>query len=179
MRRIILSALAGTAVLAATPAFAQDDAQAFNGGHIEAITGYDHITDGDDGILYGIGGGYDFRMNNVVLGIEGEVLESTAGDCVGNLCVDASRDFYIGGRIGVVAAPRVLVYAKAGYSNARVEVTQNNVEDGVNLDGIRVGGGVEWQFRNSPLSVRAEYRYTNYELGVERHQGTLGLAFRF
>ena len=178
MRKIILAALAGSAALAATPASAQD-APAFNGGHIEAITGYDHISDGDDGILYGIGGGYDFRTGNVVLGIEGEVLESTAGECVGNLCVDAGRDFYIGGRIGVVAAPRVLVYGKVGYSNARVEVTQNNVEDHVNLDGIRAGAGVEWQFRNSPLSVRAEYRYTNYELGVERHQGTLGLAFRF
>ena len=178
MRKIILAALAGTAALAATPASAQD-AVAFNGGHIEAITGYDHISDGDDGILYGIGGGYDFRTGNVVLGIEAEVLESTAGDCVGTLCVDASRDFYIGGRVGVVAAPRVLIYGKVGYSNARVEVTQNNVEDHANLDGIRAGAGVEWQFRNSPLSIRAEYRYTNYELGVERHQGTLGLAFRF
>ena len=179
MRKIILSALAGTAALAATPAFAQNDAQAFNGGHVEAITGYDHVSGGEDGILYGIGAGYDFRMNNVVLGIEGEVLESTAGDCAGAICVDASRDFYIGGRIGVVAAPRVLVYGKLGYSNARVEVTNGNVEDSTNLDGIRAGAGVEWQFRNSPLSVRAEYRYTNYELGVERHQGTLGLAFRF
>jgi outer membrane immunogenic protein len=179
MRKLILSALAGTAALAATPAFAQNDAQAFNGGHVEAITGYDHVSDGDDGILYGIGAGYDFRMNNVVLGIEGEVLESTTGDCAGAICVDASRDFYIGGRIGVVAAPRVLVYGKIGYSNARIEVTNGNVEDSTNLDGIRAGAGVEWQFRNSPISVRAEYRYTNYELGVERHQGTLGLAFRF
>ncbi len=179
MRKTILAALAGTAALAATPAFAQDGAPLFSGGHIEAITGFDHISDGDDGILYGIGGGYDFRTGNLVLGIEGEVLESTAGDCLGNTCVDASRDFYIGGRIGGVVAPNVLVYGKVGYSNARVEVTQANVENDVNLDGIRAGAGVEWQFRNSPLSVRAEYRYTNYELGVERHQGTLGLAFRF
>lgn len=181
MRKIILSALAGTAALAATPAFAQGDAQAFRGAHVEAVTGYDHISGagGEDGILYGIGGGYDFRTNNVVLGIEGEVLESTAGECVGNLCVDASRDFYIGGRIGAVVAPRVLVYGKVGYSNARVDVTQNNVGDHTNLDGIRAGAGVEMQFRNSPLSLRAEYRYTNYESGVERHQGTLGLAFRF
>ena len=179
MLKIMLSAVAGTVALAATPAFAQDDAALFNGGHVEAITGYDHITDGDDGILYGIGAGYDFRMNNVVLGIEGEVLESTAGDCLGTLCVDASRDFYIGGRIGAVVAPRVLVYGKIGYSNARVDVTDTNLDDHTNLDGIRAGAGVEWQFRNSPLSLRAEYRYTNYELGVERHQGTLGLAFRF
>src|ERR1043165_4838057 len=35
MRKIILAALAGTAALAATPAFAQADGQAFSGGHIE------------------------------------------------------------------------------------------------------------------------------------------------
>ena len=57
-----------------------------------------------------------------------------------------------------------------------VVVRRGDLDD---LDGIRAGAGVEWQFRNSPLSIRAEYRYTNYELGVERHQGTLGLAFRF
>ena len=179
MRKLILSAVAGTAALAATPAFAQDDAVTFTGGHVEAIAGYDHITDGDDGVLYGIGGGYDFRTGHAVVGIEGEILESTAGDCAGGVCVDASRDFYIGGRVGVVAAPRVLIYGKLGYSNARVDVTQNNVQGHTNLDGIRAGAGIEWQFRNSPLSLRAEYRYTNYELGVERHQGTMGLAFRF
>lgn len=180
MRKIILSALIGSAAIA-TPAFAQGNDTPFHGGHVEAITGYDHISGagGQDGILYGVGGGYDYRSGNAVFGIEGEVLESTTGDCVGNLCVDASRDFYIGGRIGAVVAPRVLVYGKLGYSNARVDVTQNNVGDHTNLDGIRAGAGIEWQFRNSPLSMRAEYRYTNYESGVERHQGTLGLAFRF
>ena len=178
MRKIILAALAGTAALAATPALAQGS-QPFNGGHVEAIMGYDHISDGDDGILYGIGAGYDYRTGNLVLGIEGEILESSAGDCVGNTCVDASRDFYIGGRLGGVVNNNLLIYGKLGYSNARVEVTQNNVEDDFNLDGIRAGAGVEWLIPGSPLSLRAEYRYTNYELGVERHQGTLGLAFRF
>jgi outer membrane immunogenic protein len=182
MRKIILSALAGTAALAATPAFAQtnDNGTAFSGGHVEAITGYDHVSDGGgSGILYGIGAGWDYRTRNAVVGIEGEVLESTTGDCAGNICVDASRDFYIGGRVGVVVAPRVLLYGKIGYTNARVEVTAGNVSDSTNLDGVRGGAGLEWQFNNSRLSLRAEYRYSNYEQGVERHQGTLGLAFRF
>jgi len=78
-----------------------------------------------------------------------------------------------------VVAPNVLLYGKIGYSNARVEVTSGNVSDSTNLDGVRAGAGLEWQFRNAPLSLRAEYRYTNYEQGVERHQGTVGLAFRF
>lgn len=182
MRKIILSALAGTAAFAATPASAQEqgNAQAFSGGHVEAIAGYDHVSDGGgSGVLYGIGAGYDYRTRNAVVGIEGEVLESTTGDCAGNVCVDASRDFYIGGRVGVVVAPNVLLYGKVGYTNARVEATAGNVSTSSNLDGVRGGAGLEWLISNTPLSIRAEYRYSNYEQGVERHQGTMGLAFRF
>ena len=55
MRTIIAAAI--LAACSATPAFAQDAAPLFSGGHVEAITGYDHVTDGEDGILYGIGAG--------------------------------------------------------------------------------------------------------------------------
>jgi outer membrane immunogenic protein len=180
MRKTTVAALVAAAALSATPAFAQER-QPFSGGHVEAITGYDHISGagGQDGLLYGVGAGYDYRTRNVVLGIEGEVLESTAGDCVGNVCVDASRDFYIGGRVGAVVSPNVLLYGKLGYSNARIDVTSGNVGSHTSLDGIRAGAGLEWLIPHTPLSLRAEYRYTNYELGAERHQGTLGLAFRF
>ena len=73
----------------------------------------------------------------------------------------------------------VLIYGKLGYSNARVEATAGGITVHDNLDGIRGGVGVESQFRNSPLTLRAEYRYTNYERAASVHQGTLGLAFRF
>ena len=181
--RILFTAAILAAAASATPAFAQDaGTQNFNGPHIEAIAGYDSLGgggDSTDGILYGIAGGYDFRINNLVLGLEAEAAESTAGDCAGGICVDASRDLYVGGRIGAVVSPNVLIYGKLGYTNARVQVTSGNVTDGANLDGIRAGAGVEWQFRNSPVSIRAEYRYSNYQDGLDRHQGVIGLAYRF
>ena len=180
MRKYLATASCAAVAIAVTaPAQAQEAAQPFNGFHVEAITGYDHVEDGDDGILYGIGAGYDFRIDDVVLGIEAEALESTAGECAGGTCVDAGRDLYIGGRIGGVVADSVLLYAKAGYTNARVVATTGNTTVGANLDGLRIGGGVEYRFSNSPLSLRAEYRYSNYEAGVDRHQGVLGLAYRF
>ena len=93
MRKYLAAASFAAAAIAVTaPAQAQEAAQPFNGFHVEAITGYDHVEDGDDGILYGIGAGYDFRIDNVVLGIEAEALESTAGQCAGGTCVDAGRD---------------------------------------------------------------------------------------
>ena len=82
MRTIFAAALLAAA--SATPAFAQDAAQApFAGGHIEAIGGYDSISAGGDsqsGLAYGIAGGYDFRSGNAVFGFELEAAESTTGE---------------------------------------------------------------------------------------------------
>jgi len=174
------------AVLAAastTPAFAQNAAApSFSGVHVEAITGYDSVHGAGDstgGILYGIAGGYDFHSGGAVFGIEAEASESTTGECVGTDCFDASRDLYIGGRVGGVVGNSVLFYAKAGYTNARFDVTTGGVTDSGNLDGVRGGVGAEWAIRNSPVAIRTEYRYSNYEGGISRHQGLLGLGMRF
>jgi len=176
----ILHVAALVAAASATPAFAET--APFSGGHVEAITGYDSVHGGGDstgGILYGVGAGYDFRSGNAVFGIEGEALESTAGDCDSGLCVDASRDLYIGGRVGAVVSPSVLLYAKAGYTNARVVVESGGVSAGTNFDGVRAGAGLEWAIPSSPVTLRTEYRYSNYQDGLSRHQGVLALAFRF
>ena len=177
MRNLFTAAILAAAA-SATPAFAQDaGTQNFNGPHIEAIAGYDSLGgggDSTDGILYGIAGGYDFRINNLVLGIEAEAAESTAGDCAGGVCVDASRDLYIGGRIGAVVSPNVLIYGKVGYTNARASFGGT----GVNFDGIRAGAGIEWMLTGN-LSIRGEYRYSNYEDGLSRNQGIVGLGVHF
>jgi outer membrane immunogenic protein len=180
MRMIYAAAV--LAAFAASPAFAQEARPGFSGFHVDAVAGYDNTNiDGThrDGLMYGIGAGYDFRSHNVVFGIEGEIADSTVHEDAGGDHFDAARDLYIGGRIGVVASPDVLVYAKAGYTNARVEFESGGITDGTNVDGIRAGAGVEWHIRNSPVSLRAEYRYSNYELGVSRNQGVVGLSFRF
>jgi outer membrane immunogenic protein len=167
------------AAATATPAFAQT--APFTGGHIEAITGWDHPAgvDANDGIIYGIGAGYDFQTGGAVFGVEVEAAESTAGDCSGGVCVDAGRDLYVGGRVGAVVGSNTLIYGKVGYTNARVEATSGGTSAHLNLDGIRAGGGAEFRFANSPLSLRTEYRYSNYELDGERHQAVLGLGLRF
>ena len=181
--RILFGAALAVSAFAATPAFAQDARPSFSGGHIEAIGGYDSVHGGGDsrgGVLYGIGAGYDLRSRNTVFGIEGEFADSSTGECAGGVCVEAGRDLYIGGRLGVVVGSgNVLLYAKAGYANGRVVATAGNVSSATNLDGIRAGAGLEVGLPHTPLSLRAEYRYTNYQDGISRHQGVAGLAFRF
>ena len=181
--RIILAA-AVLAAATATPAFAQDASApaSFSGGHVEVVGGYDSVHgagDSTDGVLYGIAGGYDFRSGGAVFGIEAEASESSTGECVGTDCFEASRDLYVGGRLGAVVANNVLLYAKAGYTNARFDITTGGLTDSGNLDGVRGGAGVELALRNSPVSLRAEYRYSNYEGGVSRNQGLVGLGIRF
>lgn len=179
MKKFALALVALTA--AATPAFAQDDAATFTGGHVSAVVGYDILdlntagVDNPDGVAYGVNLGYDLQRGNAVFGIEGEVAESSAELKAGNTVVaSAGRDLYVGGRVGFVAGGNTLVYGKAGYTNARVESSAGD-ENG---DGFRVGGGVETRFGQN-LFGKVEYRYSNYEADVERHQIVAGLGVRF
>ncbi|MEA3002528.1 MAG: outer rane immunogenic protein [Sphingomonadales bacterium] len=193
MRKLIVVASLAAASLAAAPALAQDRAP-FTGFHVEGIAGWDrpHVpNDRSSGVVYGAGVGYDHQAGGLVLGIEGEASDSSAKKCVGgvsiagdSLCASAGRDLYVGGRVGALVAPTTLLYAKAGYTNARINSTYTtptgigNLTARDNLNGVRVGGGIEQSVGGSAY-VKAEYRYSNYEKNVDRHQVVAGFGFRF
>lgn len=179
MKKIAL-ALATLTAAAATPAFAQDEAAPFTGGHITAIVGYDILdlntsgVDNPNGLTYGAAVGYDIQSGNVLFGIEGEITGSTSKVEVGNVtAAKAGRDLYAGGRLGYVFG-RTAVYGKVGYTNARVDTPLGD-ENG---DGIRLGAGVEHKFTDK-LFLKGEYRYSNYEGDVTRHQIVGGVGVRF
>lgn len=193
MRKYLLAALlAGTV---ATPALAQETSP-FAGLRVEGIVGYDTTDvegEGSDGVLYGAQVGYDFQSGGAVFGVEAEASDSTVDECVNDavvvgdtLCADLGRDLYVGGRVGAALGRNMLVYGKAGYTNGRVSLdyedgtagTANDFEVGENLDGVRVGAGLE--FALGPNSyAKTEYRYSNYEQGFDRHQVVAGFGFRF
>lgn len=193
MRKYLLAALLAGSF--AAPAMAQDNAP-FSGFRVEGIVGYDTTDvedEGSSGVLYGAQVGYDFQSRGAVFGIEAEASDSTVDECVSNvdivgdtLCAQAGRDLYVGGRVGAALGDNVLVYGKAGYSNARINLdyedgtaaTAADFEVGENLDGVRAGVGVE--FALGPNSyAKTEYRYSNYEQGFDRHQVVAGFGFRF
>ena len=184
MSKYLIAALAVSTAAIAAPAMAQDTDKAFSGAHVEAIGGWDRVQgEGahDDGVLYGVGAGYDIRKGNVVFGVEGEASDSTQKASNSGLTENAKRDLYVGGRIGTVVGGNNLIYAKAGYTNARYSV--DGTATGVtlaqgNLDGVRVGAGVEHQL-SSHTFLKAEYRYSNYEQGVSRNQVLGGFGVRF
>jgi outer membrane immunogenic protein len=203
MRKLVLTAATAALGLGlAAPAFAQDSEKApFTGVRVEALGGYDNLSSGDDnstgkdGFVYGGALGYDAQVGGVVLGVEGEITGSTtkvrasdvltAGD---RIRVGAGRDLYAGGRIGFVASPRALIYAKAGYTNARINtdytVGTARIEDHTNLDGYRLGAGVEYNVTPRAY-VKAEYRYSHYgqaddyDIDANRNQVLAGVGYRF
>ena len=198
MRTTLTAALIAGAFAVPAPAFAQDPAPpASQGGfRIEGLVGYDsaRIQDNNDGgVVYGVGVGYDFQTGRAVLGIEAEATESTNQGCTQDLifvgdsfCADAGRELYIGARAGVLVGRNVLLYGKAGYTNARFHVDYddgtpagtNNFSFSQNLDGLRVGLGAQFGISRNTY-VRTEGRYSNYEQGSDRGQVTAAFGFRF
>ena len=199
MRRFTLAALlaAPLAVAAvAAPAVAQDGAAPFTGVHVEGLAGWDDIRNHghSNDFMYGIAGGYDVALGNGIrVGIDGEVSDSNNKSCFGaataadpRLCAKAARDLYVGGRVGALIGNRTLLYAKAGYTNAQARVsyddgtaaTAADFSDHRDLDGVRVGAGLQFGLGEHTY-LRTEYRYSNYQDGVDRHQVVGGLGFRF
>ncbi|APR52391.1 porin family protein [Sphingomonas koreensis] len=198
MRKLVLAALAASAM--ATPAFAQDTS--FTGPRIEALVGYDTAKDGtgqdagsSDGVTYGGAIGYDFQIGGAVIGAEAELTGSSvdtradsllvAGD---RLVTDMGRDIYVGARAGVAITPTTLLYAKGGYTNAKVnttyEVGNTKTEISDDMEGFRIGAGAEFKL-SSNMYLKGEYRYSNYgkidgyDIDIDRHQVVAGVGIRF
>ena len=217
MRKFVL-ALSAVSAFTTVPAFAQDVNPTFTGPRVEGILGYDHVGAGSsvsnsngrddqkiDGLLFGGGIGYDVALGGLVVGAEGEATGSTARNSqnsydstFGYGRVRQGRDFYVGGRIGVLASPTTMIYAKGGYTNSHLRVlagsTTQTTDTSFNLDGYRVGAGVEHALSPNTY-VKAEYRYSNYgraailygsgttsgkfDVDTDRHQGVVSYGIRF
>lgn len=186
MKNVTIAAAIAASALA-SPVLAQETGD-FSGVKGTAIAGYDNTdfgidgagsTDNADGFLYGASLGYDTQSNNIVYGVEAEITESTGELTGGGASVDASRDLYAGARLGFVVGDSALLYAKAGYTNARYTASGGGF-GGIagNADGVRVGAGIEYKLSDNAF-VRGEYRYSNYEAGVSRNQVVGGVGFRF
>lgn len=204
MKKIL--AVAAFAASSVAPAMAQDTGSNFGGAKAGVVLGYDNVrfeiddaSADRDGFLYGVTLGYDFDLGTAVIGVEGEYTDSTAKFTVDDLDVtgdraklSTGRDLYVGARVGFPLNPTLLAYAKAGYTNARAKLSYddgagNGFGVGDNLDGYRVGGGLE--YAQDRKFVRIEYRYSDYgsydiddfgtQLDVSHHQVAVTGGFRF
>lgn len=191
---VALSAVA-VAALSATPAAAQ-----VQGPRVEALVGYDalrlDISDAvangkfkDEGVLYGVGVGYDFALaNGVSLGADLEASDSTAKKNTFAGKISAGRDLYAGGRVSFpLGADGSNVYLKGGYTNARFTLAEtvtrltpvpSYTTYSDNVDGYRLGAGAQFALTGKSY-IGGEYRYSNYEGDLVRHQVAATVGTRF
>ena len=196
------------AVLAPAPLLAQD----FGGLRLEGRVGWDNVGVGlevDEGvqseefdedastISYGGEVGYDLSFGSAVVGAYGGADFAQAdvcGDLLGGdeACLEAERNLTAGARIGFALTPEALLYAKGGYSNARVRATYSglgdlfDLEDSASRSGYHIGAGAELGLGR--FYGKVEYvhtRYEDFDLGasssgsVRRNQLLAGLGIRF
>ncbi len=208
---------AAVATLMATSASAQAVNPLFTGVHIEARVGWDNpniratLSDGVDrisrnasksGAVYGGEIGYDYALNNVLIGGYAGIEDSSAKECgelYGNdrLCLRSGRNLTAGIRLGVPVAEQFALYAKGGYSNGRASLDYQDNDliladenEGRNFDGFHVGGGIEGTLTGRVYG-RLEYVYTGYgdksviaddiraSIEPKRHQVVYGMGIRF
>ncbi len=180
MKQYLYATAAAAALLGATPALAQNAAPV--GPRVEALIGYDKIKalgESDGGALFGIGAGYDFPVTSAVsVGADVEATESTQKESAGDVEVKAGRDLYAGGRVSLAVSPTANLYVKGGYTNARFKAEDGVDSDSANFDGYRLGAGGQLAVSGKAY-VGGEYRYSDYEDGLKRHQVALTVGTRF
>ncbi len=180
---------AGAALLAATPAVAQEAAPA-GGARIELRGGWDNvapvvtytdqtgsqrISGGQSGFTYGTELGYDAVFGNggfvgAYAGIAGSTTKSC--DTVGIIdeCLSAGRNVTAGVRVGFVLPHASMVYIKGGYSNGNLKIRDSSpvfsqdLVESQDLNGFHVGAGGELGL-TPHFYTKLEYVYTHYEIG--------------
>jgi outer membrane immunogenic protein len=186
MKKLVI-ALAATAAFTATPAAAE-------GFRAEIHGGWDMLSaDGDEesGIVYGIGLGYDLPIGEKMeIGLDlsadlASTEECETGAVVANdkACIDARRDLAAAIRLGYKVTENGTLYALAGYTNARFRAEYTSPagvvsRESSNFDGFRLGAGYQQGLGNRAYG-KVEYRYSNYENDLSRHQVLLGVGVTF
>lgn len=171
---------------------------------VEAVAGWDRVAQGSStyalplmfdasasGAVYGGVIGYDQPVGPALsVGIDAELDGSSTNKSFAGIVTrfDARRDLYVGGRVTLAVAPTTRVYAKLGYSNARLTGYQAGISMlgfknpdypvAYNVDGLRVGAGLQQDILPK-VYLLAEYRYSKYKRTVSRNQVVAGVGIRF
>lgn len=191
MKNYVIAAFAAAA--ACLPAAANAKA------YIDVHGGIDHVkisgVGSDDGASFGGAIGYEIPLGEAVfVGVEGGVDAGSTKQCVSygvflpptfttpgtaKECLKAGRDLSAVVRLGTKLGGSTSIYVLGGYTNARIKYTYDdgvtNFSEAENGDGYRLGAGFKVNL-NERFYGKVEYRYSNYEAGVSRHNGLVGVG---
>jgi len=192
-------------IMLASPAVAQTATQNAGAFRVEGLVVYDKIKadfgsdpdqfnparDRDFDVSYGVGIGYDFvNVGGIAVGVDAEVTESSAkrsvllnGTEVGEL--NFGNDLYAGGRVTVPISGSFSAFGKVGYTSLRARFKPANStidrDDFLQhrLSGVRGAVGVQYGTGEDQTYYGVQYRYSNYQDDVLRHQVGLFVGARF
>lgn len=187
MKNIIAIAALGAA-FGAAPAIAQADGGAPGGFFIGALAGYEGIdVESSDGSIsadassavYGVNAGFDIALGNAFVGVAGELSTSDGSTSFPDSFsgaregLETNGQYYIGARAGVALTPGIAAYGKVGYTalDTRAFTESGSLDElKENADGVRYGGGIQFQLPGA-LEARVEYRRSQYNDLADSGQG--------
>jgi outer membrane immunogenic protein len=172
---------ASAIALAAVPALAADEANAFKGPFVGVQGGWQQdrqtlrltdngvtarATNSNSGFAYGGQIGYDLRLSpGTVLGGEvaltGRTGTGTLSDGTGSVAISQGRTITATARLGYLIDPQGLLYVRGGYANTRFTVDDGFGATSGNRDGFTAGVGYE-RMLGSNVSARLEYAYSGF-----------------
>lgn len=190
-------ATAAVAVLAVGLGATSAHAEEFVGPRVEATVGWNQLrfdlqnlpseSETNSELGWGFAAGYDVPLGtSLIAGVEAGISfaddKYSFDDGSSRRFYDGSRDIALMGRLGTRLGSNALAYLAAGYTNYRadesVEIGGVSTTQTVNLDGLRLGGGLEVALTPSTY-LKSEYRHSIYEDDISRNEILTGIGFRF
>lgn len=184
-----LAAAFGLVALAAMPAFAADvvmeeppapaapmevaPVASWAGPYAGVTVGYgfsgtaNDKTDGSKadtkGFLGGAFVGYNYQMDNIVIGAEGDIGYSGVKGDNADVSVKSGVEGSLRARLGYAVTPDILLYGTAGGAGKRVSVTDvaSGDKDSNTALGWTAGAGADIKLTEAVFG-RVEYRYTDF-----------------
>ncbi len=114
-----------------------------------------------DGIDGGVYAGYNYQIDNWVLGVEGDALLSGVEGSSGGLSVDQNWAGSLRARAGY-SLESFLLYGTGGLALAGFEASSGGNNDDETHLGWTIGAGIEGMITDN-VTARVEYRYTDYQ----------------
>ncbi len=225
MKSKVFAALAALSITGlAVPAHAHDyaytgEATSWNGFYLGASVGYG-IADSafrhtivpdtvgydtsSDGVTGTVTVGYDVNFDSSF--VAGIFADYTFGELDGNgayaigppsqFSLEYDNTWAIGGRIGLARPGGTLWYLTAGYTETELTLSDAFGNIDRDLDGYFLGAGVEQQLHHHGLSLKLEYRFSDYgsetlyeetvgccleryEIDSQVHAIRLGVSYKF
>jgi outer membrane immunogenic protein len=116
---------------------------------------------GTDGFLGGAFAGYNYQIDNFVIGAEGDIGYSGVEGSNAGTDSTGGGEGSLRARLGYAVSPEILLYATGGGAGRSIKLEEGGVSDRNTLYGWTAGAGADIKITENVFG-RVEYRYTDF-----------------